>query len=67
MQELSSTSSCRNKTSKRRKRFKWTKNKLIWYCVIILSILIIYGLFNPDTAVRLIEAFVKAMGFVITI
>lgn len=37
----------------------------MWYYLTVLSLLLIYGLFNIDSAVKLIEALVKAMEFVI--
>lgn len=45
--------------------FRWDKNKVMWYYLTVLSLLLIYGLFNIDSAVKLIEALVKAMEFVI--
>lgn len=45
--------------------FQWDKNKVLWYYLTALTLLLIYGLFNIDSAVKLIEMLVKAMEFVI--
>jgi capsule polysaccharide export protein KpsE/RkpR len=54
------------KQSKRKKwSFKWDKNRVLWYYLIALSVLLVYGFFNLDAATQLIDSLVKAMEFII--
>jgi len=67
---LSSTSSFpkNNRHPQKNKKgwkFQWDKNKILWYYLTVLSLLLIYGLFNIESAIKLIDALVKAMEFVI--
>lgn len=45
--------------------FKWKKNNILWYYLIVLGILLVYGFCNLEAAIRLIEVFIKAMEFII--
>lgn len=67
LSSMSSSPKTSNQAPQKNKKgwLQWDKNKVLWFYLTALSMLLIYGLFNADAAIKLIDALVKAMEFVI--